>query len=867
MGAQRTLNFGELFNLSLLAFGIQFISTLQLTNMSSIYKFMGAPSAYLPYLGLAAPVAGLIIQPIIGQLSDRTYSRFGRRMPYIILWTIVAFLSVIFLPFYTSLWALIISMWLLNFSINGATEALRALTGDLVPNPQKTGAFSLQTVLAGVSAGFAMLLPSLLDKILSQSFETKTSGIPFSLVFSFIVGVFVWLGTMLWMMKKVEEPFVKHISLLKKKKSTKPVNVWYQTKLIYTNMIRNIRYSPFVIQELGVVQFFAWMGLYIFWMFLGLAFSQHLFGLPPGVKIEDNPHYAALLNQGMLATNSYVSVYQFVSVAYAIVLPFLTKIIPPKKLHGLSVMIGALGIIGLRFFTGSHAIFICMIMAGILWGSIMVLPYVIIASEIPRTRMGVYLGVFNISVTLPQIVAGIILEPVYVFLFQYHAMAIITFSGVLMLMSSLLALFPLTKKNIQRFKVNVEIIWRRLGRFHRTHYQYTVFTDRQKRGLVGFVMLLMTISQLSITLYLPSMPHMVSALQTSRSAIELSLTLYLIGYGCSQFFYGPLSDIYGRRLIILWGLTIFVIASFFCTLTNTIYIFLLARFFQGVGIGCGDTMGRAILCDCFKDKAFVKAASYIGLVATVTPLVAPVIGGYFQMWYGWRLDFIFILCYGLLAITLVFLYLPETKPSEQFFAPAIKEVLNTYKFIITNRIFLGFFIPGLVSFSGEMIYSMMSPFIIQDKLGLGPVMFGWLSIFIVAGLFVGGLLATFLSGRFNHHFMVLNGLCLLVGGGVLMFVPSVFSYVTVFSLIMPMTIFMTGVGVTYPNTNMGALAPFTATAGTAGALQGGLQMVIGGALTYLLNLMHAQSQFALSLALTLLSLTALFSFKLLLRRS
>ena len=385
-------------------------------------------------------------------------------------------------------------------------------------------------------------------------------------------------------------------------------------------------------------------------------------------------------------------------------------------------------------------------------------------------------------------------------------------------------------------------------------------TNSQKKILVIFIILLVIMGQLAISLYLPSMPNMVSYFKTNDLNIQLSLTLYLIGYGLSQFFYGPLSDIYGRRLIILLGLSIFSLASLLAVFSTTISIFLFARILQGIGMGCGDTMGRAILCDCFQGKDFVKAACNIGLSATITPMLAPVLGGYIEAWSNWQVTFIFMLLYGIGVTGLIIKYLPETKFSKVSSKLNFNEIIRNYWLILQHRSFLAYFIPGLVCFVGEVAYNMVSPFLIQQQLKWGPVAFGWFAIIPIIGLLFGTLIVYGFNHRFPYPKMVFTGLCIMTLAGFIMLSFSLMNYFTVSAIVSPMLIFMIGVGITYPNTNLGALTPFVATAGIAGALQGGLQMLSGGAVSTFLAHLHIESLFLLSLILVVLSCGGLIAF-------
>ena len=389
------------------------------------------------------------------------------------------------------------------------------------------------------------------------------------------------------------------------------------------------------------------------------------------------------------------------------------------------------------------------------------------------------------------------------------------------------------------------------------------FDLKTKKRLVIFIILLMTISQATITIYLPSLPYLEHFFNTDHSAMKLSVTLYIISYGISQFIYGTLSDIYGRRIIILVGTTIFAAASLICACAHTIEIFLLGRILQGFGIGCGDTMGRAILCDQFKKNEFVAAAAKIGMASTITPLAAPVIGGYLQEYLSWRTDFIILALYAFLCLGIFTYLLPETKIHSFRKKISYQRILHSYYVILSNLTFIRFFIPGLVCFVGELVYNLMSPFIMQENYQLSPIEYGWLSIYTISGLFIGAMISTKLATRISITRMVRAGLILFTIAGFYMLIPRFFVHHHLFFILAAIFIFMIGEGIVYPNTNTGALQQFTHMAGAAGALQGGLQMIAGGITGILVGMIHSETQWVLASILTIISVFGLCSFVLL----
>ena len=793
-----------------------------------MFRFLHASGSLLPLLGLAAPVSGMLIQPIVGQLSDITHTRIGKRHPYLLGWTITATLACFLMPFAQTLFSVTILIWIISCSVNGAIECLRAYTGDVIADEQKPTAFAWQTFFAGIGATFATAMPLIFSAFHRSNFSE--SGIPLSLKFTFLFGGILW-GFILAYTFKYTLSLVKYSD----------IDTTDTTKTnIFTTLIHNIKTMPISLRNFSVIQFFTWMGMYIFWLYFSLALAQRISTLSS----------TAALAKTTLSTDFYFGIYQFVSIIFALCIPFLTKFFSPIKLHGTALAIGGACIVFSALFMQHTCLIACMCGIGILWGSIMTLPYAIVSTGVASARMGTTFGLFNLSITVPQITAGILLHSTYGSVFHHHAIYLVFISGVLVLMSSVLTL--LYNPNISLFRRAAQY-WQQLKCIHASHYLLRATTESEQRLLTLFIIFLMTLSQLAITIYLSAMPLMTKAFATNHAHIQLTITVYLIGYGLSQFIYGPLSDIYGRRIMILIGLSLFIFATACCVFTSSIQYFLVARFLQGIGMGCGDTMGRAILCDKFQNDRFIKAAAIIGMAATIMPFAGPLMGSYLQTYFHWRDCFLLIFFYGISVLFLVFYFLPETKTYEQLSVFNLKSILNSYQFILRNRIFLGFFIPGLVCFIGEIIYSITSPFLIQQELGYSAIEFGWFTLFTISGLLIGTIIAHFSAEQIKHQAMVYYGLLIQVIAGVLMLTPSLFHHLSLFFLVFPMTIFMIGVGMIYPNTNMGALTPFTATAGIAGALQGGLQMLLGGIIASHVTQYSVRSALPLSTSLFLLS--------------
>lgn len=438
---RKVANYKEIINLSVFSFGISCASVLLTADMSSLYKFLGASSSYLPLLSLAGPVAGLFVQPIIGQLSDDTLSIYGKRRPYIFVWAIATALSCFVLSFASSLWSAVLAGWLFSCSINGCMEALRALTGDVIDNRQKAKAFSMQTIFGGIGAGFTALLPYIFENYISKSKEDLSlNQVPFHMKASFVFAGLIMILTMVWLMYKVKEKKPNRTQLLEniKKKANRDIKKTFIK--FFKEIFKNIKKMPHIMKQFIYIQIFTWMGMFGMWLYFSLALSQHLYGLPPIADMADAQNMAAL-SQGTVKTGLYFSIYQYVSVAYAIMLPILVDKFEQKIVHAVSLIVGAAGLILLGITHSDIVMMACMVAVGIMWGSITVLPYSIVTAELPRTKMGIYLGIFNISITLPQILAGFLLQPIYSYVFSQHAIYMMMLSGLLILIAGMLTLY------------------------------------------------------------------------------------------------------------------------------------------------------------------------------------------------------------------------------------------------------------------------------------------------------------------------------------------------------------------------------------------------------------------------------------------
>lgn len=262
----------------------------------------------------------------------------------------------------------------------------------------------------------------------------------------------------------------------------------------------------------------------------------------------------------------------------------------------------------------------------------------------------------------------------------------------------------------------------------------------EKRKITWLVMWITALGQAAITLYLPAFPAITYGLNITPQAIKATITIFLLGYGFSQFFYGPLSDRYGRKPILLIGLVIFCVGSFINIFAQTIHLFLFARLLQGLGIGSVITIGRSILLDRFSGRELSSAASYLSMGFAIGLGLSPVIGAYLQKSFSWRADFAFLFLVGIIFFLMIAKWLPETftrppvrSPISQFF----RRTTSEYKRIISDKDFIRFLLGGLFAYGTVIAYNIMTPFLIQTVLGYSAEIYGWLAVVVAIPCRVG----------------------------------------------------------------------------------------------------------------------------------
>jgi maltose/moltooligosaccharide transporter len=390
------LSFGQLFNMSFGFLGIQFGWGLQLANMSAVYERLGARPDEVPLLWLAAPVTGLLVQPIVGALSDRTWGPLGRRRPYFLAGAILASIALFFMPTSSALWMAASLLWILDASINISMEPFRAFVADKLDASQRTAGFVMQSFFIGIGATLANALP-LAFSWLGVSGNTA-SGIPLSVKYSFQVGAAVFLAAVLWtVFTTTEFPPEDPAAFDRARRGRRGLGA------LFAEIGSSIREMPATMRQLAVVQLFTWLGLFCMWLFFVPATARHVFGAADA----QSPLYTQGIEWGGFAFAFY-SITCFV-VAFA--LPKLAAMSSRKAVHAGALVCGAAGLLSMYFIHDKYVLLLTMVGVGIAWASILSMPYAILSTALPPHRMGVYMGVFNFFIVIPEIVAALAFGP------------------------------------------------------------------------------------------------------------------------------------------------------------------------------------------------------------------------------------------------------------------------------------------------------------------------------------------------------------------------------------------------------------------------------------------------------------------------
>lgn len=414
-----------MFNMSFGFLGIQFGWGLQLANMSAVYERLGARSDQVPLLWLAAPVTGLIVQPFIGALSDRTWGRLGRRRPYFLTGAILASFALYFMPTSSSLWVAATLLWVLDASINISMEPFRAFVADKLDVSQRTTGFVVQSLFIGIGASLANALPLFL-RILGVTGNTA-SGIPLTVKYSFQFGAVVFLAAVLWTVVTTSEFPPEDMEAFKRSREEgKGISA------IVTEIVDAIREMPKTMRQLGVVQLLTWLGLFCMWLYFGPAVARNVFGAPS----ENSPLYT----QGVEWAGICFAMYSAVCFAFSWMLPSMANRLGRRATHSICLLCGAAGLLSVAIIHDKWLLLLSMAGVGIAWASTLSMPYAILAGCLPPKKTGIYMGIFNFAIVMPEIIASLVFGWVMAHLLGNNRLLAVMAGGLFMILAAALML-------------------------------------------------------------------------------------------------------------------------------------------------------------------------------------------------------------------------------------------------------------------------------------------------------------------------------------------------------------------------------------------------------------------------------------------
>ena len=491
------LSFWQIWNMSFGFLGIQFGFALQNANVSRIFETLGASIDNIPILWIAAPVTGLIIQPIIGHMSDKTWNRLGRRRPYFLVGAILASLAIIFMPNSTTLWIAAGMLWIMDASINISMEPFRAFVGDMLPSEQRTTGFAMQSFFIGTGAVIASALPYMMTNWFGISNVAPEGEIPASVKFSFYFGAIVFFLAVAWTVFSTKEyspedlkKYSEYEDLQKTKsirdtreqipseKFFKDGSLWLLFSILITILItlsiKEIDYGLYVLfvggaafgilqiiaglltkndktkngfvivlndlynmpktmKQLAVVQFFSWFALFAMWIYTTPAVTHHIYGAKDTAS--------ALYNEGADWVGVLMAVYNGFAAVMAFILIWLAKLTSRKTVHLISLVTGGIGLASFYIIKDPNILLVSELGIGLAWASILAMPYAILTGSLPPEKMGVYMGIFNFFIVIPQITAASILGFFVRNLFAHEAIYALVLGGTSMIVAGIMVMF------------------------------------------------------------------------------------------------------------------------------------------------------------------------------------------------------------------------------------------------------------------------------------------------------------------------------------------------------------------------------------------------------------------------------------------
>lgn len=414
-----TLSLRQIVNMNVGFFGIQYSFGLQQSNMSPIYNYLGADEASLPLLWLAGPMTGLLVQPLIGSLSDRTTSKMGRRTPYFLIGAILCSLSLLAMPYSATLWMAASLLWILDAANNVTMEPYRAFVSDQLKEEQQSLGFLMQSAMTGLGQTLSYLTPSILVWIGLNKDTLGANNIPQITLVAFLMGAFFSISSIAWTLFTTREIPLPEAELQKMRAKSRSMAA------LLTEIIEALRDMPTAMRQMAWVMLLQWYALFCYWQYITLSLSTTLYG-------TTDPHSAAF-REAVLLNGQIGGFYNFVAFVGALAMVPFTRRLGPKWVHAICLVLAGVGMLCIPEIQSTGLLFIPMVGVGLAWASIMGNPYVVLAQSVPPERTGVYMGIFNMFIVIPMLIQIATLPLYYQSLLHSNPENVIRLAGVLLI--------------------------------------------------------------------------------------------------------------------------------------------------------------------------------------------------------------------------------------------------------------------------------------------------------------------------------------------------------------------------------------------------------------------------------------------------
>jgi maltose/moltooligosaccharide transporter len=431
IGEKSKMSFWQIWNMCFGFFGIQFGWSLQMGNMSAIYEFLGASPEQIPGLWLAAPMTGLLVQPIIGYLSDRTWHpKLGRRRPFFLIGAILSSALLFVMPNSSSVWMAAGVLWILDSSINVTMEPFRAFVADNLNEQQRSFGFAMQSMFIGLASFIAGYLPQVLVNWFGVSREKLNGTIPQNILLSFYIGGAVF--------------FIAVMYTIFRSKEYPPSETQTETNEhregILKEIASSIKNMPIQMKRLALVNFITWPGLFLMWFYYSTGVASQLFHGDPETSSD-------VFTMGLEHANTTSAILNLVTFGFSFTLPFWVSKLGKKYTHSMCLLIGAIGLISVYYIQTPNYLYISMGLVGIAWASILSMPYSMLAGFIPEQKMGIYMGIFNFFIVLPEIIASLFFGKIMSNFLHNDRLMAVQIGGFLLLAASIICAIIIKEEN------------------------------------------------------------------------------------------------------------------------------------------------------------------------------------------------------------------------------------------------------------------------------------------------------------------------------------------------------------------------------------------------------------------------------------